>query len=85
MTSAAFEIFTPRLIQAGVDGGHRYISGRCTFRGDDVPVHVFMLDAAEEAQLIASPHSPLVVDCPRHDYVDGVGLSLWDCRILVEP
>lgn len=84
MASAAFEISEPRLIRTGVDGRHQYISGRCDFRGGDVPVPAFMLNAAEEAKLIANRSATLVVESPRHDYVEGVGLTLWDCRLPVE-
>ena len=41
-----------------------------------------MKPSAEESELTARLPATLVVDCQRHDYVDGAGLSLWDCRVL---
>jgi hypothetical protein len=81
MTSNLFTIRSPRLLTSGAGGGRAYAKGLCDFGGNEVAVCVFPSDKTEEAKL-QIPWKTLTVACARHDFVVGVGLSLWDCRIL---
>jgi hypothetical protein len=80
MTTESFEIHRARVLRNGADGGFAYASGRCDYQGEDVPVYVFMAEKADESRLESKVSTPFSVVSPRHDFIVGIGLSLWDCH-----
>jgi hypothetical protein len=80
MNTESFRIHDAKVLRNGADGGHAYASGRCTYEGEDVSVYVFMAAKADEMLLDSKVSSPFSVVPARHDFIVGIGLSLWGCR-----
>ena len=70
-----------RVLTTGVDGGHCYVAGLCVWDNKVVPVYAFMLDKAEERQLLRQHDGTANLQYGRNSYIRGIGLSLWDCRV----
>jgi hypothetical protein len=71
-----------RLLTTGVDGGHCYLAGLCVWDSRIVPVYAFMLDKAEEQQLLRQHDGTARLQYGRSSYIHRIGLSLWDCRVV---
>ena len=78
----AFHLRSASWLSTGADGGHWYLSGFCDYEGSQVKVYAFLADKAEEERIRSLGSDTFALDCPRHDFIRGIGLSLWDCRLI---
>jgi hypothetical protein len=76
------KVLSPKKSATGMDGGHTYLSGFAEWKGRKTPVFVFLKDEAEEKKIEeAVLDSAVTFDAPRHDFVVGHGLSLFEAEL----